>query len=227
VVGFRDAPNPSEVLAVHAALRPTGDILYFSGSDYTAANFNLERPEGTDHTRIFEHATETIRRVGSPVPDLFCCGHAMTHDGHLVVAGGTAHYPSQLGHHHTHWPGLRDTWVFTGEEWHARAPMNLQPGTGPPPRSAVTAVSRDPTRLDLFWVDPADGRIMSCFFGPLPSGKSGWNGANAQSRSFPLTGPRAAPLDASLAAVSTGPQSLDVFWVSAGGHVKQLQWRGA
>jgi hypothetical protein len=226
VAGFIPAPDPSKILAVHAALRPTGHILYFSGSDYTAANFNRETPVGTDHTCIFDPATGMVRSVNSPVPDLFCCGHAMTHDGHLVVAGGTAHYPSQLGHHHTHWPGLRDTWVFTGEEWHAQQPMNLEPGTGPSPEPAVTVVSRDPEHLDLFWVDPFDGRIMSCFFGPLPGGASAWNGANAQSRSFGLTAARAAPLDASVAAVSTDPQSIDVFWISAGGHVKQLQWRG-
>jgi hypothetical protein len=116
--------------------------------------------------------------------------------------------------------------VFTGEEWHAHQPMNLEPGTGPSPEPAVTVVSRDPAHLDLFWVDPFDGRIMSCFFEPLPSGASAWNGANAQSRSFGLTAARAAPLDASVAVVSTDAQSIDVFWISAGGHVKQLRWRG-
>jgi hypothetical protein len=56
-------------------------------ADYTAANFNRETPVGTDHTRLFEPATGAVRRVSTRA-GLFCCGHAMTHDGHLVVAGG-------------------------------------------------------------------------------------------------------------------------------------------
>lgn len=105
--GWNKGPD-SEVLAAHAALLPTGHIVYFSGSEYNGAQHD---EQDFDHTRLYEYATDTVQQVGSPASDLFCCGHAFLHDGRLLVAGGTESYPVGGKHHH-HWPGSRTAWIF-------------------------------------------------------------------------------------------------------------------
>src|SRR6516225_7491627 len=103
----------AQVLAVHAALLPTGAhgmILYFAGNQwvepkvweqvidthpddpaaqpgYAAAKAEI------DHTRLFDCATKAITNPGSPDADLFCCGHSLLADGRLITAGGTQHWP--------------------------------------------------------------------------------------------------------------------------------------
>lgn len=68
----------SEVLAAHAAMLPTGHILYFSGSEYNPDQHNTTQ---IDHTRLYDCVSGTVIRVPSPTTDLFCCGQALLADG--------------------------------------------------------------------------------------------------------------------------------------------------
>ena len=87
--------NYSQILAVHAALLPNGQVLFFGGSqhiyDQTLRSINDPR---LDNTRIWNSATGTVTRIPSPQPlyDLFCCGHTLLTDV-LLVVGGTSGYP--------------------------------------------------------------------------------------------------------------------------------------
>src|SRR5690242_21830949 len=74
VMGWVEKLGVTDVLAVHAALLPTGKILHFSGSEYNPDNHNQNR---NDHTRLYDCVTGEVTPVGSPVQDLFCCGHAL------------------------------------------------------------------------------------------------------------------------------------------------------
>src|SRR5262245_27213297 len=110
----------SQVLAVHAALLHTGQILYFSGDEYNPLNVPADPenvppnlPLGIDHTRLFDGATFAVINPGSPRTDVFCSGHAFLQDGRLLVAGGTEQFlNNETALHRMHFPGLRFAWVF-------------------------------------------------------------------------------------------------------------------
>jgi hypothetical protein len=82
----------SGVLAVHAALLHTGDVLFFAGSsnDPDAA---AGRRYGT---RVWHYPAPDMSAPDTPV-DLFCCGHACLPDGRLLAAGGTERYDPFVG----------------------------------------------------------------------------------------------------------------------------------
>ena len=82
----------SGVLAVHAALLPTGDVLFFAGSsnDPDAA---AAQQYGT---RVWHYPAPAMSAPDTPV-DLFCCGHAHLPDGRLLAAGGTERYDPFIG----------------------------------------------------------------------------------------------------------------------------------
>ncbi|CAA9355594.1 MAG: hypothetical protein AVDCRST_MAG68-4402 [uncultured Gemmatimonadetes bacterium] len=127
-VGYNFLLMNSEILAVHAALMPTGQVAYFSGSQHDIDNNRADR---VDATRFWTPATRAIRYVRSPAQDLFCCGHAFLPDGRLVAAGGTDAYNEEVpGAHHPHFPGLRETNILSAAPpaWAAAAPMGPQPG---------------------------------------------------------------------------------------------------
>ena len=126
-MGWRVLPTGAQVLAVHAALLHTGQILYFGGDEHDAGQNDRDE---IDHTRLFDCASLTVSVVGSPTSDLFCSGHALLMDGRLLVAGGTEDFPTDQGPHAPHFPGLRDASIF--EPWSRRwipvASMNPEPG---------------------------------------------------------------------------------------------------
>ena len=112
-MGTWSVVGQSQVLAAHAAMLPTGHILYFSGSEYNQVQHNAGE---FDHTRLYDCADGSILYVPSPTTDLFCCGHAFMGDGRLLVAGGTENYPLPApDYHQHHWPGSRDAWIFDVE----------------------------------------------------------------------------------------------------------------
>ncbi len=86
----------SQVLAVHAALLHTGDVLLFAGSGNNPANHRFG-------TRVWRYPSPVFDAPDTPV-DVFCCGHAFLPDGRLLAAGGTARYDP--------FEGLRDALAF-------------------------------------------------------------------------------------------------------------------
>ena len=77
----------SGVLAVHAALLPTGSVLFFAGS----SNDEIAAAEHRYGTRVWHYPGPELSAPTTPV-DLFCCGHATLPDGRLLAAGGTQRY---------------------------------------------------------------------------------------------------------------------------------------
>jgi Galactose oxidase-like, Early set domain len=92
----------AEILAVHAALLRTGKVLYFSGSEHDKKQHKKKK---IDHTRLWDPATGNVETVGSPLHDLFCCGHSFLNDGKLLAAGGTQKYGKK-------YKGLRNSTIF-------------------------------------------------------------------------------------------------------------------
>jgi hypothetical protein len=74
----------SQVAAVHAALLPTGEVVYYSGNTGPAIPAQV---------RLWNPGDGSVRTLpNEPDTDLFCSGHALLPDGRLFVCGGTAHY---------------------------------------------------------------------------------------------------------------------------------------
>ncbi len=127
----------AQILAVHAALLPTGKILFFGGDEHDPGRHHLGL---FDHARLFDCQTFAIT---SPAPaagirDLFCCGHAFLPDGRLLVAGGTEEWTvaavTEDPHEHAamgHFRGIADAYVFdpAAQTWNAVSRMVFQPWT--------------------------------------------------------------------------------------------------
>jgi hypothetical protein len=80
-------PFDSQIVAVHAALLHTGDVLFFAGSGYDADNAAAHRYR----TRLWRYPKPKLTAPRTPI-DLFCCGHAFLPGGRLLAAGGTRRY---------------------------------------------------------------------------------------------------------------------------------------
>lgn len=128
-------PFFSGVLAVHAAVLPTGKVMFFSGSGSSQVRFdspnfgneaagvplsavwNPASPSGAanlffPNTLRFEAGHENANKPF----DFFCGGHAFLADGRLLVAGGTRTYP---------FTGRKEAALFDPETqaWSFVAPM--------------------------------------------------------------------------------------------------------
>jgi hypothetical protein len=119
-------PFNSEVLAIHAALLRTGDVLFFSGSGnntarvadhdfgnvaaglYTSVVWDPGAPVGQN----FTHPPTILREDGRPF-DFFCGGDTFLADGRVLSAGGTQDYNAGND------LGQRDTAIFdpASREW--------------------------------------------------------------------------------------------------------------
>jgi hypothetical protein len=120
----------SQVAAVHAALLPNGEVVFYSG------NTGQDIPAAT---RIWNPRTHEVREPPTvPETDVFCSGLTPLWDGRLLVVGGTALYPT-------------DTNPFIG----SRAAYHLDPEAGWT-RLADMAVGRwYPSAIML-----ANGRVL-------------------------------------------------------------------
>src|ERR671910_981250 len=99
---FEVVANNSEILAIHAALLPTNQILMFGGSEHNAAQNESGNPADLDNTRLFNLSGGTlIETIGSPNTDVFCSGHALLADGRILIGGGTKEWGGEhAGHGH-------------------------------------------------------------------------------------------------------------------------------
>ena len=131
-------PFHSEVLAVHAALLPSGDVLFAAGSGNSLTRFRsqdfgdvakkiwvsvvwdptISPPPGHD-TNFFHPATP--HDGAGKVLDFFCGGETFLPDGGLLSAGGTLVF----AHPGAGFAGMPDTVVFdpATEQWVRRRPM--------------------------------------------------------------------------------------------------------
>ncbi len=109
----------SEVIAIHAALLSTGQIIYFSGDEHDPG---LNAAHNIDHSRLFDCSTFAVGTISSPTSDVFCSGHCLLDDGSLLVAGGTEVFDPFFG--------LNDAWLYkAGTGWTKVADMTPQPGS--------------------------------------------------------------------------------------------------
>ena len=108
----------ASALAMHAALLPTGQVLYFGGNERIEQQHNGgpgPNPPHWDHTRIWTPENGHVDYVPSPGFDLFCCGHCFLSSGQLLVMGGTESFPAGAGPYHGghgHLPGVRNATRF-------------------------------------------------------------------------------------------------------------------
>jgi hypothetical protein len=158
----------SEILAVHAALMPTGnegEVLFLGGDEHWDAQQESKSLDAFKKTRLYDVQGNKVLAVAveSPGSDIFCSGHAFGGDGRLVLAGGTSEWPSTTGHHAGHelnFLGHARTWVYNPRDrhWNETARMNPNP-----------AQADDPTTGGRWYpgVTPlGDGSVMA-FFGHL------------------------------------------------------------
>jgi chitodextrinase len=102
-VGQWAAPVNWPIVAVHANLLRTGEVLAWEGENFS------------NDARLWNPATGVFTSVPNNLTKMFCVGHCQLADGRLLVAGG------HLGTH----VGLRDTNIFNSatRTWTRVAPM--------------------------------------------------------------------------------------------------------
>lgn len=121
----------SEILAIHAALVPSGDqgeVLLFGGDEHWSAQ---QEPGGDFRkTRVYDVRTHALigAAIPSPDSDVFCAGHAFTGDGRLLIVGGTKAWSTGHGHDLAFW-GHRRCWHYNARErqWVEAAPLLADP----------------------------------------------------------------------------------------------------
>lgn len=128
-----DLVPDSQILAVHAALLPTGQVLYFGGDQHYAGGLSSG---AIDNTRLFNPATNAVTPITfppGPATDIFCSSHAYLPDGRLLVGGGTAQWGTGGDPNHPHslnFGGERGCWLFEPRVggWRRVADLNVEPG---------------------------------------------------------------------------------------------------
>jgi hypothetical protein len=125
--------NNSEILAIHAALLPTNQILMFGGSEHNAAQNESGNPADLDNTRLFNLSGGTlIETIGSPNTDVFCSGHAVFADGRILIGGGTKEWGGEHeGHGHAlNFLGEHACWIYhpRARTWRRVRDFNFEPG---------------------------------------------------------------------------------------------------
>ncbi|HET7443530.1 MAG TPA: galactose oxidase early set domain-containing protein [Solirubrobacterales bacterium] len=146
----------SQVLAVHAAFVNYDRIVFFGGDQHDE---DLSAHHEFDATCLFDCRSGSVTRIASPPFDVFCCGHALTTLGTLMVAGGTFAFPGVVpGDHHDHFPGLRDTAIFRHEPGSSgfRSTALLSSGEKATPDARRTGGRWYPTLLTL-----ANGDVLA------------------------------------------------------------------
>jgi hypothetical protein len=132
-VGMWSAPQSLGMLAIHAAMLNTGNVLLWG--------YPVGRVGGPSPARILNPTTGSLTDVTVPWPiDIFCSAHSFLPNGTLLVDGGTddAQYPSDSG--------ITNTTFFTPSTnaWSTGPAMNYArwyPSTLAMPNGTILAVS--------------------------------------------------------------------------------------
>lgn len=142
---FELIPGSSEILAIHAALLPTGakgKVIIFGGDEHNQAQAGRDNqaanPADVDNTRIYDVDTKAISGSTSPSTDVFCSGHAFLGDGRLIIGGGTESWEGGGGPGGGHVHGLgsfgghQACWVFNylRNAWEQIADFNFDSSFG-------------------------------------------------------------------------------------------------
>jgi hypothetical protein len=157
----------SEILAVHAALVPSGaqgEVVLFGGDEHWG---NQQESAGNDSwkkTRVYDVATHALvpGQVQSPASDVFCSHHVFVGDGRLLIAGGTSVWPvgADAHAHDLDFLGHSRCWVYNPRrrEWLETGRLNRNP--------AQPAEARSGGRWYPGLVAMGDGSAVA-FFGHL------------------------------------------------------------
>ena len=145
-----------------------------------------------------------VARAGSPVAALSRNAHHMD----VFWIGPDGAITS------TWWDGA------PGQNWSDHQPFAISGPNAAGPGSGLSAVSRDPNQMDVFWVGP-DGAIGSMWWNAAP----GQNWGDHQP--FPITGPGAAQPGSAVASTSRSADQMDVFWVGPDGAIGSMWWNAA
>ncbi|NGZ98604.1 MAG: hypothetical protein CV089_21220, partial [Nitrospira sp. WS110] len=130
-------PFKSGVLAVHAALLPTGKVLFFAGSGSSAVRFASpdfgNEAKGVFTSVVWDPAVPhgpgapnfshpaTLRAADGKVFDFFCGGDAFLPDGRMLSAGGTLGYNPFKGRPEVAvFDPFTESWAFVKRMQHGR-----------------------------------------------------------------------------------------------------------
>jgi Domain of unknown function (DUF1929) len=142
---FELIPASAEILAIHAALLPTGTkgkVIIMGGDEHNDAQAGRDNspaaPAQVDNTRIYDVNAKTISGSGSPSTDVFCSGHAFLGDGRFVIGGGTESWEGGGGPGGGHVHGLGNfgghpaCWVYNylRNAWERIADFNFDDAFG-------------------------------------------------------------------------------------------------
>jgi hypothetical protein len=183
--------NISQILAVHAALLHTGQILYFGGDEHDPGRNIRGRTDSSvlKTARVFDCRTNEISIIDQLATDVFCCGHAFLADGRLLVAGGTGSYngtEEDKANPHAHFTGLSNTFIFDPETQRWTEVANMVPRPGQErggrwyptlltlPDGNVFAMSGHPHESDRYLSALHANNIPEIYYPPYLTIRQGW-----------------------------------------------------
>lgn len=115
-------------MAIHAALLPTNEVLYFGGWFESTGFYRYD---------VVSEARSDVFASSLPNTDMFCAGQSSLADGRVLFGGGELP-PGEMGEDlHDHGTmsggGSRACWVYDyrTNSWASAASMNLDPAGNP------------------------------------------------------------------------------------------------